>query len=50
MQCQFYPKGSLHVGITCGGTDELIGYTDADWAGDQVTRRSIGGLPFTAEL
>jgi len=42
-----YLKGSLHIGITYGGNDDLIGYTDADWAGDQDTRRSTGGYLFT---
>lgn len=42
-----YLKGNLHIDITYGGTDELIGYTDADWAGDQDTRRSTGGYLFT---
>jgi hypothetical protein len=38
-----YLKGSLHVGIMYGGNDDLIRYTDADWAADQETRSSTVG-------
>lgn len=37
-----YLKGTLDYGITYGIDDDLIGYTDADWAADEETRRSVG--------
>lgn len=42
-----YLQGTKHLGITYGGGEGLIGYTDADWAGDEETRRSTGGYIFT---
>jgi len=45
----WYFKGSLHVGITSGGDDDLIGKTDARWAGDQEPHRSRGGYGKTRE-
>ena len=42
-----YLKGTLDLGITYGGNDSLLGYTDADWAGDLERRKSTGGYLFT---
>ena len=39
-----YLKGTAHFGLTFGGSDnktDLIGWSDADWAQDTDTRRSI---------
>ena len=41
-----YLKSTLDYGITYGSTDDLVGYTDADWAGDTETRRSLGAYIF----
>ena len=45
-----YIKGSLHYGLRFyaddNSKDGLIGYTDADWAGDLDTRRSTSGYAF----
>jgi hypothetical protein len=45
-----YVKGTLDVGLVYGGLDanaQLVGYTDADWANDVDTRRSVTGMVFT---
>ena len=31
------------IRLGAGGPDELITYSDSDWAGEPITRRSIGG-------
>jgi hypothetical protein len=42
-----YLKGTLDYELVFkGGTSPLIGYTDADWAGDKSTRRSTSGYIF----
>ena len=41
-----YLKGTLDYGITYGTSNGLVGYTDADWASDQETRRSLGAYVF----
>ena len=45
-----YLKGSAKFGLLFQGQDtnnlELIGYTDADWAGSIADRKSIGGYCF----
>ena len=41
-----YLKGTLTHGITYGTDDGLLGYTDADWASDVETRRSLGAYIF----
>ena len=41
-----YLKGTLHHGITYGLGNGLEGYTDADWASDSETRRSLGAYVF----
>jgi hypothetical protein len=41
-----YLKGTADLGLTYGGprvSNELIGYTDADWGGDEDTSRSTTG-------
>lgn len=44
-----YVKGTINVGIKYvkGGDFELIGYSDADYAGDRMTRKSTSGYVFT---
>jgi transposase InsO family protein len=43
-----YLRGTLDQGITFGKDDEgLLGYSDADWAGDRETRKSTSGYIFT---
>jgi hypothetical protein len=43
-----YLSGTTHYGITFGrSTDGLVGYCDADFAGDLDTRRSTTGYVFT---
>ncbi|CAL1672135.1 unnamed protein product [Lasius platythorax] len=45
-----YIKGTINYGIVYEGTVEdwrLIGFTDADYAGDQDTRKSTSGYIFT---
>ena len=42
-----YLQGTKELGITYGGGDGLLGYTDADWAGDSTTRKSTGAYLFT---
>ena len=48
-----YLKGSLEVGLVYGGEDKsghtLIGYVDADFAGDLNKMRSQTGYLFTLE-
>ena len=41
-----YIQGTLHHGLafTLGPTISLFAYSDADWAGDLVDRRSIIGI------
>lgn len=41
-----YLKGSIHRGITYGGSEELKieGYSDSDWAGDKESRKSTSGF------
>jgi transposase InsO family protein len=42
-----YLRGTLDQGITFGKSDDgLIGYSDADWAGDRTTRKSTSGYIF----
>ncbi|KAI5316235.1 hypothetical protein L3X38_045411 [Prunus dulcis] len=43
-----YVKGTIDLGIFYkkGGKDELIGYTDSDYAGDQDDRNSTSGYVF----
>ena len=43
-----YVKGTISFGIfnTKGGREELIGYTDSDYAGDQDDRKSTSGYVF----
>ncbi|XP_024006661.1 uncharacterized protein LOC112083345, partial [Eutrema salsugineum] len=40
-----YLKGTLEQGIWmgCNGSSEIVGYCDADWAGDRTDRRSTTG-------
>lgn len=39
-------KGTSMTGIKFSGSSELVGYSDADFAGDELTRRSRTGLIF----
>ena len=43
-----YLRGTHNYGLVfVGGDDDtLVGYSDSDWAGDQVTRRSTSGYIF----
>jgi TfoX/Sxy family transcriptional regulator of competence genes len=42
-----YLKGTLNYELNFkGSTSPLVGYTDADWAGDKDTRRSTSGYTF----
>ena len=45
-----YLKGSMEYGLVFRGSEvekfELIGYSDADWAGSTIDRKSIGGYCF----
>ena len=41
-----YLKGTLDYGITYGTANGLEGFTDADWASDVETRRSLGAYIF----
>ena len=43
-----YLKGSLPLGISYGkpGKQDIMGYTDSDWAGDKGTRKSTSGYLF----
>lgn len=44
-----YLSGTKHFGLALGGkgSPKVIGYTDADYAGDIKTRRSTSGFVFT---
>ena len=43
-----YLRGSLEYNLTFSGPlQPLVGYTDADWAGDHDTRRSTSGFTFS---
>ena len=43
-----YVKGTSHYGLMYRYSDEfsLTGYSDADWAGDEATRKSMSGYIF----
>ena len=41
-----YLKGTMDHGITYGTDSALTGYTDADWASNIETRRSLGTYVF----
>ena len=43
-----YLQGTRSYGLvfTAGEEDTLLGYSDSDWAGDSVTRRSVSGYVF----
>ena len=43
-----YLKGTMNLALTYVKTpdDEVVGYSDADWAGDQDSRRSTSGNVF----
>jgi hypothetical protein len=44
-----YLKGTANMGITFDANDKdktLLGYTDADWAGDSSDRKSVSGFVF----
>ena len=43
-----YVKGTVNFGLFYkkGGTQELVGYTDSDYAGDQNDRKSTSGHVF----
>ena len=41
-------KGTIDFSITYGGSEEeLVGYCDSDWGGDELERRSTTGYVFT---
>jgi hypothetical protein len=46
-----YLKGTMNLGLCYSGEEEsapaIVGYSDADWAGDRDTRRSTTGFIFT---
>ena len=46
-----YVKGMSNCGLKCRYSDEfsLTGYSDADWAGDEATRKSMFVNIFTLE-
>ena len=46
--CVQYLKGTENLALTyrASGNDELHGYSDADWVGDHVMRRSTSGHVF----
>ena len=42
-----YLHGTEQFGVLlCRGTEELVGYSDADWCGDKTDRRSTAGYVF----
>jgi hypothetical protein len=44
-----YIKGTLDVGLVFGGhqaSEQMVGYSDADWGNDLDTRRSVSGMAF----
>ncbi len=41
-----YLRGTLDYGVTYGTDSGLVGYTDADWASDVESRRSLGAYVF----
>ena len=43
-----YLKGTLKLGLvfSASNKNDLIGYSDADWAGDADTRHSTSGYTF----
>ena len=42
-----YLKGTIDLGISyCNNKYELVGYSDADWAGDRNDRKSTSGYRF----
>ena len=45
LRCLGYLVGTSEYGVLlgAGGPEELVAYSDSDWAGDPVTRRSVGG-------
>ena len=42
-----YLKGTASLGLTYGSAAAMVGYSDADYAGDLDTRRSTTGYVFT---
>lgn len=42
-----YLKGTVTLSLTYGAEEELMGYSDADFAGDVDSRRSTTGMLFT---
>ncbi|KAF0730467.1 hypothetical protein Ae201684P_021887 [Aphanomyces euteiches] len=47
VKCIFrYLKGTEDFGIEYSGSQDVCGYTDADWAGDTDTRHSTNGYCF----
>ena len=49
-----YLKGTLKYGLQFSpgkeGEPELVGYSDADWAGDVDTRRSMSGYRYVFQI
>ena len=45
LRCLGYLVGTSEYGILlgAGGPEELVAYSDSDWAGNPITRRSVGG-------
>lgn len=41
-----YLKGTAYAGLTYGAAAEMVGFCDADYAGDLDTRRSTTGYVF----
>ena len=43
-----YLKGTLHFGLNFKHSENFVlqGYSDADWAGDEITRKSMSGYIF----
>ena len=39
-----YLKGTLRHGVLHSGSKKLVGWSDADWAGEQSTRRTASGF------